>query len=91
MRQFGPGYGRPGRLREALEFIEDMPVEPDSSIWEALLTFSRIHRNFGVSVRALDHMLELEPGNYLTQRLRAQADALVGKKSEKDSKTKRVQ
>ncbi|PON90978.1 DYW domain containing protein [Trema orientale] len=84
-------YGRPGRLREALEFIEDMPVEPDSSIWEALLTFSRIHRNFGVSVRALDHMLELEPGNYLTQRLRAQADALVGKKSEKDSKTKKLE
>lgn len=84
-------YGRPGRLREAMEFIQDMPAEPDFSIWEALLTASRIHRNFGVSIHALDHMLELEPSNYLIQWLRAQTDALVGKKSEKDSKLRKLE
>ncbi|XP_030484876.2 pentatricopeptide repeat-containing protein At1g19720 [Cannabis sativa] len=84
-------YGRPGRIKEAMEFIEDMPVEPDSSIWDALLTASRIHRNFGISVHSLNHLLELEPGNHLIQRLRAQADALVGKKSESDSKMRKLE
>ncbi|XP_062115496.1 pentatricopeptide repeat-containing protein At1g19720-like [Humulus lupulus] len=84
-------YGRSGKIEEAMEFIEDMPVEPDFSIWEALLTASRIHRNFGISVHALNHLLELEPGNHLIQRLRAQADALVGKKSESDSKMRMLE
>ncbi|EXB97347.1 hypothetical protein L484_024210 [Morus notabilis] len=83
-------YGRPGRLGEAMEFIENMPVEPDSSVWAALLTASRNHRNIGFTVRALDKILDLEPGNYLIQRLRAQADALVAK-SENDPKMRKLE
>ncbi|KAL5557962.1 hypothetical protein UlMin_034173 [Ulmus minor] len=82
--------GRSGRLREAMEFIEDMPVEPDYSVWAALLTACRIHRNIALAVRALDHILELEPGNYLIQSLMLQAHALA-RKSEIDSKLRKLE
>ncbi|XP_030481558.2 pentatricopeptide repeat-containing protein At1g19720 [Cannabis sativa] len=84
-------YGRSGKIKEAMDFIEDMTVEPDSSVWEALLTASRIHRNFRIFVHALNHLLELEPGNHLIQRLRGQVDALIGKKSEIDSKMRELE
>ncbi|CBI40215.3 unnamed protein product, partial [Vitis vinifera] len=37
--------GRAGYLSEAEALIENMPVKPDSVIWEALLGACRIHRN----------------------------------------------
>ncbi|KAK2660604.1 hypothetical protein Ddye_007137 [Dipteronia dyeriana] len=71
-------YGRSGRLVEALEFIEDMPIKPDSSVWDALLSACRIHGNIGFAVRALEHLLELEPGNILIHRLILQTYATYG-------------
>lgn len=72
-------YGRAGRLEDAMKFIEDMPIEPDSSSWAALLTASRIHGNIGLAVHAGEHLLELEPGNFLIHQLIFQAFALYGK------------
>ncbi|GMN35628.1 hypothetical protein TIFTF001_005410 [Ficus carica] len=83
-------YGRTGRLGEAMEFIENMPVEPDSSVWAALLTASRTHRNISFTVRALDNILDLEPGNYLIQLFRAQVDTLIVK-SENDLKVRKLE
>ena len=71
--------GRSGKLAEALEFIQNMPMEPNSSIWAALLTASRFHRNFGLAILAGERLLELEPGNNLTQHLLSQAYTLCGK------------
>ncbi|KAL2521126.1 Pentatricopeptide repeat-containing protein [Forsythia ovata] len=35
--------GSAGCLDEALEFIEQMPIEPGVEIWETLMNFCRIH------------------------------------------------
>ena len=43
-----------------IEFIEDMPIEPDSFTGAALLTACRIHGNIGLAVRAGENMLDLE-------------------------------
>ncbi|KAJ0087017.1 hypothetical protein Patl1_09216 [Pistacia atlantica] len=72
-------YGRSGMLGEAMEFIEDMPIKPDSSIWEALLTACRIHGNIDLAVYAVERLLELEPGNILIQHLILKTYAICGK------------
>ncbi|CAL8995651.1 unnamed protein product [Prunus brigantina] len=72
-------YGRSGRLQEAMEFIEGMPIEPDSSVWGALFTACRIHGNLALAIRAGEHLLVSEPGNVLIQQLMLQAYALCGK------------
>lgn len=71
--------GRSGKLAEALDFIQSMPIEPNSSVWGALLTACRIHRNFRVAVLAGKRMLEFEPGNNITRHLLSQAYSLCGK------------
>jgi pentatricopeptide repeat protein len=38
-------YGRAGRLDDAINFINAMPVEPHEGVWGALLNASRIHKN----------------------------------------------
>nr|XP_004490605.1 pentatricopeptide repeat-containing protein At1g19720 [Cicer arietinum] len=71
--------GRSGKLAEALEFIQNMPIEPNSLVWDALLTACKIHRNFGMAVLAGKRLLELEPGNNITRYLLSQAYSLCGK------------
>lgn len=72
-------YGRSGRLTDAIEFIEDMPIEPDASIWTSLLTACRFHGNLHLALQAAEHLLELEPDNHVIYRLIVQAYALYGK------------
>ncbi|KAM7272539.1 hypothetical protein ACFE04_027202 [Oxalis oulophora] len=72
-------YGRSGRLLEAKDFIEDMPIEPDFSVWDAFLTACRIHKNLSLAVYAAEQLLDLEPGNILIQQLISQLYALCGK------------
>ncbi|KAA8538621.1 hypothetical protein F0562_028185 [Nyssa sinensis] len=71
-------FGRSGRLEEAFDFIEDMAIEPDSSVWASLLTACRIHGNIRLAVYAGERMLDLEPGNASIQRLVLQTYALCG-------------
>ncbi|XP_061347207.1 pentatricopeptide repeat-containing protein At1g19720 [Gastrolobium bilobum] len=70
--------GRSGKLAEALEFIQNLPIEPNSSVWAALLTACRIHRNFRLAILAAERLLELEPGNNITQHVLSQAYSLCG-------------
>lgn len=72
-------YGRSGKLKEALKFIEDMPMKPDSSVWSALLTACFIHGNFGLAIHAGESLLDLEPADSLIQQLVLQAHSLCGK------------
>lgn len=61
-------FGRAGRLEEALELIQTMPIEPNGSIWGALLGACRVHRNPEVAEIAAKHLFGLEPngiGNYV--------------------------
>lgn len=60
--------GRAGQLDEAYNFIKRMPVEPDASVWGALLGACRIHRNIELVKCVSEHLIELEPeniGNYV--------------------------
>lgn len=52
-----------GNLKEAFEFIESMPIEPDSSIWVSLLHGCRIHRDVKLAEKVADRVFKLEPEN----------------------------
>ncbi|KAL7244925.1 hypothetical protein ACSBR2_000296 [Camellia fascicularis] len=70
--------GRSGRLEEAIEFVENMPIEPDFSVWSALLTAGRFHGNGRLAVYAGERLLQLKPGNASIQRFVFQTYALCG-------------
>lgn len=60
--------GRSGRLNEAFEFIERMPVRPDAGVWGALLGACRIHSNIELAKIAANNLFELDaenPGRYV--------------------------
>ncbi|OMO77537.1 hypothetical protein COLO4_25105 [Corchorus olitorius] len=55
--------GRAGRLAEALEIIESMPMEPTAIIWIALLSGCRIHGNVELGEYAANKLQELDSEN----------------------------
>ncbi|KAI3471805.1 hypothetical protein Pfo_028458 [Paulownia fortunei] len=55
--------GRAGRLAEAGNLIESMPIEPDGPVWGALLGACKIHKNVCLAELAFDKVVELEPTN----------------------------
>ncbi|PKA66642.1 Pentatricopeptide repeat-containing protein [Apostasia shenzhenica] len=60
--------GRAGRLKEALDLIEGMPIEPDSLVWSTLLAACRFHGDVEVGSKARRKVLDLEPydsGSYI--------------------------
>ncbi|KAK9735263.1 hypothetical protein RND81_04G194800 [Saponaria officinalis] len=50
---------RAGKLEEALSVIKEMPIEPTESVWGALLTGCRLHRNTELAAYAADKVFEL--------------------------------
>ncbi|KAK9119433.1 hypothetical protein Scep_017526 [Stephania cephalantha] len=56
-------YGRAGRLDEAIEFINNMPVKPHTGAWGALLNACKIHGNAKLGELALRNITELEAKN----------------------------
>ncbi|CAN6442049.1 unnamed protein product [Victoria cruziana] len=55
--------GRAGKLEEALELIENMPMKPNSIVWGAFLGACRVHKNIELAEKAAKHLLDLEPEN----------------------------
>uniref|UniRef100_A0A7N0RJC0 Uncharacterized protein n=1 Tax=Kalanchoe fedtschenkoi TaxID=63787 RepID=A0A7N0RJC0_KALFE len=55
--------GRTGRLREAEELIQGMPVEPDSIIWSSLLSSCRKHGELEMAERAAKSLLKSDPSD----------------------------
>lgn len=53
--------GRSGRFAEAEEFIRDMPVHPNSSIWGPLLAACQLHGNVDLAEKAAKELSALEP------------------------------
>ncbi|CAN6456669.1 unnamed protein product [Victoria cruziana] len=53
--------GRAGRLQEAKEMIESMPMKPNVVIWGALLGACEKHTNVEIGEWVAKHLLELEP------------------------------
>ncbi|KAD6454303.1 hypothetical protein E3N88_09009 [Mikania micrantha] len=55
--------GRAGQLEKAYNFIKNMPLQPDASVWGALLGACRIHGNADLGKLASDRLLEVDPDN----------------------------
>lgn len=55
--------GRAGKLDKAYDFIQSMPLQPDASVWGALLGSCRIHGNVEMGGLAADRLLEVDPEN----------------------------
>jgi pentatricopeptide repeat protein len=55
--------GRAGDVQGAEQFIYDIPIEPDSVIWSALLGACKIHKNVEVGRRAAEKLFSIEPSN----------------------------
>lgn len=53
--------GRNGKLKEALELIQHMPIKPDAGIWGALLGACKVHRNIEIGEYVSRRLFELEP------------------------------
>lgn len=60
---------RAGRLKEAYELLNSMPVEPHAGAWGALLGACKLHCNIELGEVIAACLLELEPhnaGNYVS-------------------------
>ncbi|XP_072973890.1 pentatricopeptide repeat-containing protein At3g62890-like [Typha angustifolia] len=53
--------GRTGRLKEAMELIHTMPMEPNAVIWGSILSACRMHKEISLAENAAEHLLRLEP------------------------------
>ena len=59
---------RGGRIDEAREFIGSMPIEPDASVWRALLSSCQAYSDAKLAKTIFEKLDELEPmnaGNYV--------------------------
>ncbi|KAL6141058.1 hypothetical protein ACLB2K_059349 [Fragaria x ananassa] len=55
--------GRAGRLKEAYEVIQNMPIEPNSVVWGTLLGACRMHKDAELGEVVAKQILDLEPEN----------------------------
>ena len=53
--------GRSGRLKEAEQFINNMPVKPDALVWGTLLAACKVHGDIELGKLAAKKVMELEP------------------------------
>ncbi|KAI3806427.1 hypothetical protein L1987_22332 [Smallanthus sonchifolius] len=53
--------GQEGKLAQAHELIQEMPIEPDLFVWGAFLGACRLHGNIGLAQMAAKRVAELEP------------------------------
>lgn len=71
--------GRAGRLEMAYDFIKNMPIQPDASVWGALLGACRIHGNVELGSFASDRLFEVDSENVGYYVLLSNIYANVGK------------
>lgn len=61
--------GKSGHLNEAMEFVENMPIEPTAEIWEALVNLSRMHGDIELEDRAKELLVSLDPSREIADKL----------------------
>ncbi|CAN1769987.1 Pentatricopeptide repeat-containing protein At1g04840 [Linum perenne] len=71
--------GRAGRLDEALNFIQKMPINPDLVIWGGLFCACRAHKNVEMAELSARKLLELEPKHPGSYVFLSNAYAAVGR------------
>eukprot|EP00253_Pinus_taeda_P007208 PITA_07208 len=54
---------RVGKLEEVVQFINEMPYEPDALVWNIVLGASRVHANADIGKLSANYLLELEQEN----------------------------
>ncbi|WVZ72524.1 hypothetical protein U9M48_020966 [Paspalum notatum var. saurae] len=55
--------GRAGRIAEALETIDQMPMGPNATILGTLLAACRLHGNAEIGESVAERLLQMDPGN----------------------------
>ncbi|XP_011628229.1 pentatricopeptide repeat-containing protein At3g12770 [Amborella trichopoda] len=55
--------GRAGYVQEAYEFIMTMPMEPEVTVWGALLSACRVYRNVRLGEYAAEKVFAVDPRN----------------------------
>eukprot|EP01018_Ginkgo_biloba_P022114 Gb_05939 [translate_table: standard] len=70
--------GRAGCLKDAEQFINNMPCQPGPVVWRTLLAACRIHGNMELGKHAAEHVLDLEPHNDATYVLLSNMYAAAG-------------
>lgn len=76
--------GRAGFLDEAEDFINKMPLKPDTSIWASLLGACTIHSNIDLGERVAECLFELEPKNPAHYVLLSNLYAVAGRWDDKE-------
>ncbi|XP_068643843.1 pentatricopeptide repeat-containing protein At3g24000, mitochondrial-like [Aristolochia californica] len=74
--------GRSGHLKEALLFINRMPLEPTSLIWRSFLGACRIHKNLELGIYASNRLFDLDLQDDSTYVLLANMYATAGQWSD---------
>ncbi|KAM0933384.1 putative tetratricopeptide-like helical domain superfamily [Dioscorea sansibarensis] len=55
--------GRAGRIKEAIHFIKQMPVSPNSEIWGSLLSACRVHHNIEIGEVIIQQIIKFAPSD----------------------------
>jgi hypothetical protein len=69
---------RAGCLDMAQDLVKDMPCEPNSIVWKALLGACRIHGNVEMGEHIAKQALKVDPGNAAGYVLPSNIDAAAG-------------
>ncbi|KAK4404792.1 Pentatricopeptide repeat-containing protein [Sesamum angolense] len=72
-------YGRAGRLQEAFDLIEQLPLKASAYAWGTLLLGCNIHGNADIGKLVADKLLDLEPANAGTYALLSNIYTTSGK------------
>ncbi|KAL0848543.1 hypothetical protein Bca101_021790 [Brassica carinata] len=75
-------YGRSGDFAKAEELLNQMEVEPDATVWKAILAASRKHGNIENGERAARTLMELEPNNAVPYVLLSNMYSAAGRQEE---------
>ncbi|KAG2324657.1 hypothetical protein Bca52824_007385 [Brassica carinata] len=75
-------YGRSGDFTKAEELLNQMEVEPDATVWKAILAASRKHGNIENGERAAKTLMELEPNNAVPYALLSNMYSAAGRQEE---------
>ncbi|CAH8356991.1 unnamed protein product [Eruca vesicaria subsp. sativa] len=75
-------YGRSGDFRKLEELLNQMEVEPDATVWKAILAASRKHGNIANGERAAKTLMELEPNNAVPYVLLSNMYSAAGRQEE---------
>jgi pentatricopeptide repeat protein len=54
-------YGRAGRLKDVQDLFDQMPLEPDKKVWDALLKAAGMNSDLEFTIHIAENLLKIEP------------------------------